>query len=117
MGGDASAKITKKYIFDNRVWKTFYTLIFRNVSKYMKTHNIVGSSKGYIDRVVASYSSVTVQDVRKYFVSSAKFIDLYLAGETGHTVNKKIAEIRKSHRGAAMYEVDHSSKVYNRHRL
>ena len=83
----------------------------------MKKHNIVGSSKGYVDRVLDSYSTVTPDKVRKYFLSSLKFVNLYLEGETGYTVNKKMAEIRKSHSGAAQFEVDHSKKSYNRHRM
>jgi hypothetical protein len=53
----------------------------------MKTHNIVGSSKGYVDRVDASYSTVTVERVRKYFMSALKFVKLYMEGETGFTIN------------------------------
>ena len=82
----------------------------------MKTHNTVGSSRGFVDRVVSSYSSVTVEKVRKYYVSAMKFIRLYLEGETGLTVNKRMAELRKSHRGAQMFEVDHSTKAYQRMR-
>ena len=96
---------------------SFIFLSFRDVSFYMKTHNIVGSSRGYVERVVSSYSTVTLDKVRKYFLSSAKFVQLYLDGETGNTVNQKMAEIRKSHRGAAVFEVDHSLKAYNRNRL
>ena len=83
----------------------------------MKTHNIIGSSRGFVDRVVSSYSSVTVEKVRKYYVSAMKFIKLYLEGETGLTVNKRMAELRKSHRGAAMFDVDHSAKAYPRMRF
>ena len=83
----------------------------------MKKHNIVGTARGYLDRILASYSSVTPEKVRKYFLSSYKFVKLYQEGETGYTVNKRMAEIRKSHRGAAQFDVDHSKKVYNRHRL
>ena len=83
----------------------------------MKKHNIVGSSKGYVDRVLDFYSTMTPDKVRKYFLSSLKFVNLYLEGETGYTVNKNMAEIRKSHRGAAQFEVDHSKKSYNRHRM
>ena len=83
----------------------------------MKKHNIVGSSTGYVERVLDSYSTVTPDKVRKYFLSSLKFVNLYLEGETGYTVNKKMAEIRKSHRGPAQFEVDHSKKSYNRQRM
>ena len=89
----------------------------RDISAFMKTHNVIGSSKGYVDRVVTSYTSVTPDKVRKYFLSSYKFLNLYLEGETGYTVNKRMAELRKSHRGAALFEVDHTKKAYNRERL
>ena len=68
----------------------------------MKERNVLGSSKGYIDRVVESYSSVTITNVRKYFLSTLKFCRLYQEGETGYTVNKKMQEMRKAkrcHRG------------------
>ena len=89
----------------------------------MKKHNIVGNSKGYSDRIMASYSSVTPEKVRKYFLNSYKFVNLYKEGETGYTVNQRMAEwlrmaeIRKSHRGPAQFEEDHSKKAYNRHRM
>ena len=86
----------------------------------MKEINVLGSSKGYIDRVVESYSSVTLTNVRKYFLSTLKFCRLYLDGETGYTVNKKMQEMRKAkrcHRGAVMFEIDHSKKAYNRDRV
>lgn len=83
----------------------------------MKTHNTLGSSRGFVERVVRSYDSVTVEKVRKYYISAMKFIKLYLEGETGLTVNKRMAELRKSHRGAACFEVDHSKKAYPRLRL
>ena len=85
----------------------------------MKERNILGSSRGYIDRVIESYSAVTLTNVRKYFLSTLKFCQLYMEGETGFTVNKKMEELRKKkkcHRGAVMLEIDHSKKVYNRDR-
>ena len=83
----------------------------------MKTHNVVGTSKGYVERVVSSYGAVKVEQVRKYFLSSLKFMKLYLEGETGYTVNKRMEELRKSHRGARQFEVDHLKKVYDRSRI
>ena len=74
----------------------------------MKTHNIIGCSRGFVERVVASYSSVTVEKVRKYYLSALKFMRLYMEGFTGMNVNKRMAEIRKSHRGAASFDIDHS---------
>ena len=83
----------------------------------MKTHNIVGCSRGYVERVVQSYSSLTVEKVRKYYRNALKFVNLYREGETGYTVNQRMADIRKQHRGAATFEVDHSKKAYPRLRI
>ena len=45
----------------------FYSIITcRDVSKFMKERNILGSSRGYLDRIIESYSAVTVTNVRKY---------------------------------------------------
>ena len=86
----------------------------------MKEHNILNSSKGYIERVVDSYTAVTVEKVQKYFLSTLKFCRLYLEGETGYSVNQRMKDLRKTkkcHRGAAILEVDHTKKQYNRIRL
>ena len=95
-------------------------LFLRDISKYMKEHNVEGSSRNYIPRVVSSYDSVSVEMVRKYFSSTLKFCHLYMEGENAFTVNKKMAELRKMkkcHRGAVTLEVDHSKKAYNRMRM
>ena len=83
----------------------------------MRKKNVVGSSRGYLERILASYSSVTPEKVRKYYLNSLRFADLYQDGETGYSAIKKMAEIRKSHRGPAQFEIDHSKKAYNRHRI
>ena len=86
----------------------------------MKQHNVLSCSKGYVNRVVASYESVKIIMVRKYFLSTLKFARLYMEGETAYTVNAKMNELRKlhkAHRGAAEFEVDHSKKAYNRFRI
>ena len=86
----------------------------------MKENNVLGSSRGYIERVVKSYEAVKLVSVQKYFLSTLKLARLYMDGETGYTVNDKMKELRKvhkGHRGAAQYTVDHSLKVYNRKRL
>ena len=44
----------------------------------MKTRNIIGTSKGYVERVLDSDSSVTPEDVQKYFLSTLKFMALYM---------------------------------------
>ena len=80
---------------------------------------MLGSSKGYIQRVVDSYTAVTINNARKYFLSTLKFMRLYKEGETGYTVNKKMEQIRKTkkrHRGAVVLDVDQSKKGYNRDR-
>ena len=70
-----------------------------------------------MNRVVTSYSTVTLDKVRKYFLNALKYVKLYLEGETGYTVNKRMAEIRKRNRGAATFDVDHSKKAYERMRM
>ena len=81
---------------------------------------MLSCSKGYIDRVVKSYEAVKLLNVQKYFLSTLKYARLYLEGETGFTVNDKMKELRKvhkGHRGAAQFTVDHSKKAYNRERV
>ena len=85
----------------------------------MKEHNVLSCSTGYVARVVQSYEAVKVEQVRKYFLSTLSFAKLYLEGETAFTVNTKMNELRKTHkghRGAAEFEVDHSKKNYDRYR-
>ena len=42
---------------------------------------------------------------------------LYKSGETGNTVFEMMKKQRKKHRGGAEFgPIDHSKKVYNRHR-
>ena len=86
----------------------------------MKEHNILNSSKGYIQRVVDSYSAVTVEKVRKYFLSTLKFCRLYLEGESGYSVNQKMKDLRKlkkCHRGAAEPDAGKTKITYNRNRM
>ena len=45
----------------------------RDISRFMKEHNVLGSSRGYIDRIVESYTTVTPEKVQKYFLSTLKF--------------------------------------------
>ena len=44
----------------------------------MKIRNVIGTSKGYVDRVLDSDSSVTPENVQKYFLNTLKFMKLYL---------------------------------------
>ena len=50
----------------------------RNVSMFMKTRNVIGSSKGYVDRILDSDTSVTPEDVQKYFLTTLKYMKLYV---------------------------------------
>ena len=86
----------------------------------MKQNNVLGSSKGFVSRVVASYEAVKVEMVRKYFLSTLKFAKLYMEGATALNVNQRYLELRKqkkSHRGAAQLVVDHGNKSYPRDRM
>ena len=86
----------------------------------MRERNVLGSSKGYVERVLSSYEAVTLDKVKKYFLSTLKYARLYLQGETALTVNEKMKELRKAHnvhRRANDFSVDHSKKVYVRDRL
>ena len=92
----------------------------RDVSRWMKQNNVLGSSRGYIARVIKSYEAVKLEMVQKYFLSTLKFAKLYLEGETGYTVNAKMNALRKvhkCHRGAAEFSTDHSKKSYKRDRF
>ena len=94
--------------------------ICRDISKWMRQHNIEGSSRGYVQRIIKSYHETeNVETIRKYFLSCLKFINLYREGETGLTVNKVMQRLRKehkSHRVGVALDIDHSKKNYNRHR-
>ena len=93
---------------------------FRDISRYLKERNVLGSSRGFVERVVASYEAVKVEMVRKYFLSTLKFARLYSEGATAYNVNARYSELRKQkkgHRGAAQFEIDHSKKVYKRDRM
>ena len=81
--------------------------------------DLLGSSRGFVERVTASYEAVKVDMVRKYFLSTLKLARLYLEGATAYNVNARYKELRKQkrgHRGAAQFEVDHSKKIYPRDR-
>ena len=55
----------------------------------MRERNILGSSKGYIDRIVASYSSVTLENAGKYFLSTLKFFRLYSVHGRGERLHSE----------------------------
>ena len=86
----------------------------------MKQKNVLGCSKGYVQRVLNSYEAVTVENVRKYFLSTLKFAKFYREGATAFDVNEKMDNLRKQHkchRAGAQFTVDHSKKIYPRDRV
>ena len=40
----------------------------RDISFYMKRHNVVGTSKGYVERICDSYASVDVKNVSAFIL-------------------------------------------------
>ena len=58
---------------------------FRNISKYMKDNNIVGTSRNYIPRIEASYSesNLTSKLIRQYFRACREKLQCYMEGATG----------------------------------
>ena len=86
----------------------------------MRERNVLGSSKGYVQRVLSSYEAVKIDKVKKYFLSTLKYAKLYLQGETALTVNEKMKELRKihkAHRRANDFPVDYNKNSYVRNRL
>ena len=81
---------------------------------------MLGSSKGYVQRVLSSYEAVKTDKVKKYFLSTLKYAKLYLQGETALTVNEKMKELRKihkAHRRSNDFPVDYNKNSYVRNRL
>ena len=77
--------------------------IYRDISRFMRENNVVGSTAGYRQRIESSYEScgLSLEKIRKYFHSSDKYLALYMEGATGDNVSQKMAETRTKHRGAA----------------
>ena len=90
---------------------------YRDISAFMKRRNIIGSSAGYVERVCESYSHVDIYQIRKYFLSVLKFMEIYKTGETGNRVFELMKKQRKKHRGGAEFDPDIHRNVYNRQRL
>ena len=64
-----------------------------------------------------SYSHVDIYQIRKYFLSVLKFMEIYKTGETGNRVFELMKKQRKKHRGGAEFDPDIHRNVYNRQRL
>ena len=95
-------------------------LFLRDISRFMRERNILGSSKGYVQRVLSSYEAVKIDKIQKYFLSTVKYAQLYLEGETALTVNEKMKELRKTHRvhrRANDFREDYNKNSYVRNRL
>ena len=83
---------------------------YRLLTKYLREHNIVGCSKGYVRRYELGLQTITVEMVRKFFASCYRFLEAYqMEGCDGENVKtyerelKKIELLKKHqtvHRGA-----------------
>ena len=62
-------------IFTN--WLYINPFNWRNVCQFMKTKNVIGCSRGFVDRVLDSDTSVTPNDVQKYFLNTLKYMKFY----------------------------------------
>ena len=60
---------------------------------------MLGSSRGFVARIAASYEAVKVEMVRKYFLSTLSFARLYMEGADAYTVNPRMTELRKVKKG------------------
>ena len=93
--------------------------VYRNISQYMRQHNKVGTTIGYLERIEASYEScgLTIQQIRKYFRSADRYLALYMDGATGDNVTERMKEVRKNHRGpGALLGDDTTRSSYPRDR-
>lgn len=93
---------------------------YRDIASRNRKLNITGSSKGFVSRVLDSYSEVTPQRTRKYFLSVEKFANIYSDGLSGSEAFKQMTLARKSHRhfgGVAPSPPDHKKKRYSRDRF
>ena len=75
-----------------------------------------GSTKFYVDQILRSYSVVTTDRVRKYFLSSDKFARLYASGKTSAEAYQFMATARKSHRRALSLHFPAAPTAYSRRR-
>ena len=82
----------------------------------MRENNIVGCSRGYVERVERSCDEMTPERVQKYMGTVLRYVSLYESGETGDSVGQAMAIARKKHRRPVDLEVDHKLKRYNRNR-
>ena len=94
---------------------------YRDIAARNRRLNLHGSSSGFLGRVMDSYSEITAQSTRKYFLSVDKFANIYSSGLTGsEALKSKLTLSRKSHRrfgGIAPTEPDHKKKRYSRVRF
>lgn len=89
---------------------------YRDIALHNRQHNILGTSKDFMRRVVDSFSLITSQKTRQYFLSSDKFATMYAEGDDGTEVFARMTVLCKSHwhfGGGAPGLTDHSKKRYN----
>lgn len=93
--------------------------VYRDISKYMRENNKVGTTVGYLERIESSYEScgLSIERIRKYFRSSDTYLALYMDGATGDNILERMAEVRTKHRGAgAVLGEDAPRSSYSRDR-
>ena len=89
---------------------------YRSLTKYLRENNVIGCSKGYLERYELGLQTITVEMVRKYFASANRFLEAYQQeGCDGDNVKvyerelKKIELLKnpqKVHRGAVVTSDD-----------
>ena len=72
--------------------------------------------KGFVDRVTKAFKVVPTLQVRKYFRSTRRMMELYeKEGATGATINKLAAK-KRAHRSAFLAPADRKKSLYDRKR-
>ena len=72
---------------------------------------------GFVGRVVDAFHVVSVHQVRKYFRSTRRFMQLYKEGATGKNINQ-LAQKKRAHRSARLApEERRKSGDYDRNRI
>ena len=51
--------------------------LFRDITKFCKDRNIVGTSAGFLDRVLSADAVVTAERCQKYFISCQRYVPTY----------------------------------------
>ena len=89
---------------------------YRDISSRNRKLNVAGKVGGFDKRILKSYEEITVERIRKYFLSSDKICQLYENGDETSAVLDKLKEARKSHRQCLGSERDRERPKYERKR-